>query len=480
MVKKVRSFIALILVVVMALSLCGITALAVPSQSDVDTQTANQVVEVGGTNYYLADGSDADASDYDVSISKTLSATGTENLFNVDVNVTYKNATTTVQGSDAATTLVIDVSGSMGWNATTGNHNSSYADSRLAAAAAAACAFLDSYAGDGSSDRWVSLVTFAGESSARDLGTAYGNQYWVNVNDETTLAHVKDVINGLQASGGTWTQKGMTVAAGLLNTSTYTEISSISNRFCVLLTDGKPTYYTADNGNRSGDGSDTTWRETRGTQVGCAAVTATGADLYAITYGLSGAVVPVWVNDPNHPRDIDNIEIGTWLLTHCGATAVYPSSSPRDLTNAFNAILNETVNSGSTVSAVVDDMAASYTNYDIDFVAFINQNGATDNGDGTISWNPVSADANPPSGYTSYSMGYQVQLDNTVSGFVAGQAYSLGAATVTFTDVSSGTSHDAVSPAPQVKGYLGSLSFCKVDANNTDTGLSGAQFGLYY
>ena len=528
MTKKLRKMIALVLVAIMAVSLGGITALAdTPSQADIDTQTAKQVVSPGGVNYYLAAGTAGTSDSYDVSISKTVSATGTENLFNVEVKVAYKEGTTTVQNADAATTLVIDTSGSMRYCSECGeeldhsdhsehyycyddstwwefrdDNNNGYCDgyacgktqaehsyvaevctgttSRLYAAQVAAIAFLNSYAKDDdgnfvSSDRWVSLVSFAQKDSTyrHDLSAADGNQRWVNINNETALAYVTGVINGLTANGGTNTGYGMRRAATVLNTTDYPDIATVENRFCVLLTDGVPTYRLNSYEDETNDysGSSASVEEIEYARSGCAAVTATGADLYAIAYGISGSTVPVGTYD-------NQVLITTWLSTDCGATGVYSSSNSGGLTAAFDAILNETTSSGASGAAVVDAMTGEVEDEDggvIKFVDFINANGATQSG-GEIGWNPVTPDTDPPAGYTAYTMTYQVRLDNAKPGFVQGTTYPLAAASLTFTDVATAAAHTVDSPAPSVKGYLGSLNFTKVNVNNET--LAGAQFTL--
>lgn len=84
-------------------------------------------------------------------------------------------------------------------------------------------------------------------------------------------------------------------------------------------------------------------------------------------------------------------------------------------------------------------------------------------------------------GYTSYTMTYKVRLDNTQDGFVEGEEYSAGAASFTYQDASTGNEYTKTSPAPIVKGYLGSLVFNKVShhtVNGKQLLLPGAKFTL--
>lgn len=510
--------------------------LSIFAKTDVNIQAEEQIVTSGSTAYYKADGTAGSNTAYDVSIAKTVAATGTENLFNVTVNVTYKNATTTVTSAPAATTLVIDTSGSMAWCSECGKDesahhtfvdngtygwqwkNTSYGrryvltkisdtpdglcdhvsgggpnasvcgltaaehhtfTSRLAAAKASAIAFLDAYAASANGKaRMVSLVTFASSTTKQDLSSAIGNQYWVDVSVAANLTYVKSIINNLSANGSTYTSGAMNDAADLLDTDTYkTAIGSISNRFCVLLTDGEPTVCVVDN-----NGGDTSSWDTYYTQIGCAAVTATGASIYAIAYGLSDATVPVL-------GETSDMAISTWLTSKCGATAVYTPSSATGLNDAFAAILNSAVTSGSTGTSVTDAIDPAATVGDkvagkvAGFESFISANGATE-ASGAISWDLGSAAADTTGvapGYTSYTMSYKIKLDNTQSSFISNYNYSLAAASFTYTDASNSNSatnsHTAVSQQPVIKGYLGSVSFTKVNVNNT--AIENAMFRLY-
>jgi len=485
--------------------------LSIFAKTDVDIQAEKQIDTYGSTAYYKADGTAGSNTAYDVSIAKTVAATGTENLFNVTVNVTYKNATTTVTSNDAATTLVIDTSGSMSWCSECGayyTYNSGttlYTDtdgvvkcgnpkcanyqkpsqSRLTAAKAAACAFLDSYAKDKdgkfyTAARMVSLVSFAGYAYEYDFGSILRSEYWINVNNADNLQKAKDAINAYKADGGTYTQDGMETAASLLNTTTYkTAIGSISNRFCVLLTDGQPTYYKKTDSSRGGNGSSTNYNEVSGTETGCKAVTATGAKIYAIAYGLQNDQVPV-TKGPNPTQML----VSSWLTSadHCGATAAYTPANQAGLTEAFNKILTSTTTTGSGVSNVIDAMTASDAGASdkvINFVQFNNANGASETATtGAIAWDlsKATADTNAPSGYTSYTMTYQVRLDNTGANFIDKHTYSLAAATLTYINAADKQQHTATSAVPQVKGYLGTLEFTKTGLNGTK--LSGAEFKL--
>ncbi len=520
-----RKGLSLLMAMTMCLSLIQISVFA---DTDIQIQTTNQISNAwdGGAVYYTGTGAVGNSGNWAVRLSRMLTATGTENLFNVNMEVVTKNEEIEVTNSSAAVTLVLDTSGSMRFcsecgydpgNNTLGNHyrpgtytSCSNRTSRLATAKTALISFLNSYAKDEygnfySSARMVSLVTFASNSQKWDLSASNGTQYWVNVNNQTALNYViNNVINKssgqnqITASGGTNTDAGMSSAADLLNTSTYSSaIGSIENRFCILLTDGKPTYYRY-----GGNGSDTTVWETYYAQQSCEDVTDTDAALYSIAYGLSGDTVPVY--------GVGNVSITNWLRDYCGSTGVYDANSSQALIDALNDILTDTSHSGSTtngVSAAIGDLiggtAPAYT-----FIGFNNAdgsglvlnggtpatsyNGASVTGN-ALDWDLDDAEAVPSSSTTTYTLSYQVRLNNNIQSFLdwnefstdPAAEYSVGDATLSYTYTpASGTPSTPTVAFPVVKahGYLGAFNFTKIAHHKNATGgdipLAGAPFQL--
>lgn len=109
------------------------------------------------------------------------------------------------------TVLVIDRSGSMA------------EDGRLNAAKEAATSLAQQLLPNGNTTNRVAVVSFASSAST---GTNFTDNYNT----------VSGVINGLRASGGTYTQSAIHMAADLLNSSTA-DIKTM-----ILLSDGEPTY----------------------------------------------------------------------------------------------------------------------------------------------------------------------------------------------------------------------------------------------
>lgn len=521
----------LLMSLVMALSLVQVSVFATAAE---DTQRTNQIVSEGGTNYFKANGDPVttgtgDRSNYDVSVSKTVSPTGTENLFNVTANVQFKDTTSVTTAGDAAVAVVLDTSGSMAYCAECGAskwhndgckyHTSNYSpvtaeQSRLAAAKTALVAFLNDYGHNGKNadgsdinlpsgtKRMVSLVTYASYAYSQDLnGTASGKQYWINAADAAQLAAAIAVIGSITADGGTNTQAGMQLAENLItNSGVNSAIGGISNKFAVLLTDGIPTFSCTDGATltdvnqvpQNEQVTSGTWggwnsgataepNETRPVETICQQMSGTdGVALYGITYGVTSTI-------PN--GNSVYVGINSWLedtgTYGCHMTDVYSVNNPAGLSGALAAILNSTANVGTGASAVTDNMNATVgavTGTEINFVAFTG-NAASDTVNvtqtsGVISWNLSNAtkDAAPATGWSSYTITYQVRLNNIGNDFVAGAHYSLDAARLTFTDSSTSTSHTAASPQPQVMGYTGSLGFTKTDM--AGTALPGAAFTL--
>ena len=518
----------LLMALVMSLSLVQITALAVDGRT-------NQVVNAGGTAYYKADGTEGNANDWAVKVKRTLAETGTENLFDVNLEVTTRDNTVSAD-AEAAAVLVIDTSGSMGWCATCGegedneNHvgqpvwkcpvgdttwnpgpwnicknchysgwdhtlvnvgpNHAY-QSRLELAQFAANSFVASFAKNAageiaSAPRYVAIVAFANKAITKCA--------WVDVTEGTTA--VEAAINALAADGGTNTEAGLQLASNLLG-----QKDDVENRFAVLLTDGLPTFYidphdnnkrdsldvvpsgyttteyfmgipyTKEHSGVSGGGSNTTSAETAPVETVSKALKADGVKVYGVTYGVTEQIP----NGNNVKKDID-----TWMTEDCQMAGVHSVSNPNSLNAAFSDIINTIQNESVSTTVVTavnnmtgeDDLKDLYT-----FVQFTNQNGATVTNN-EVSWDlsKAASEAGTAEGEKTYQMSYQVRMHTETAGFQPGIPYSLGAATLSF-QVNGGTAKEVAFPDVTAKGYLGGFRFTKVDNEDGKT-LAGAEFQL--
>ena len=501
MVKAGKRILSALLAATMTFSLVPLQALA---DSKEDT---SWVVKAGGTNYFSADGKAATESNYDVALTKTIEKIADSDDFNVTLKASARTEKTNVKSKAAAVSLVIDTSGSMGYCSECGedtlktkyycsaNKKDEWKDerggglfgwssdgrcdrcgktkdqhiavtictnkkcpdygkpaqSRMDAAKTAACAFLDSYVKDAKAERWVSLISFDDKAYQFDLDSSKkGDQYWIDAAKDGNLAAIKKIINGdkyhFSAGGGTYTQAGMDRAASLLNVKKNKPIKNIDNRFCVLLTDGAPTYYTDDDGYREGNGSDTTQDETYGAQQGCHAVTATGAKLYSVAYGMKGQTVPV-------RGQYVKVHTNTWLKDYCGSTQVYTPDKADELVKDFQLISESTT--GSEASAVTDTIDTIGANGYITYIP----NSASDAGNvlqsgNELKWTFSDAAKKTEGDFTTYTMTYKVRLNIEKEKFAENNEYSLGNMAFTFTDLSSAKDHTASSVKPSVAGKL--------------------------
>lgn len=565
----------------MALSLMlGMVPAISADQSDIQLQASKQISSqwAGDTAYYKADGNKGSSSDWAVKLSRQLTATGTENLFDVTMTVEVKDGETSINSKDAAVSLVLDTSGSMGYcsecgSTTSHKQESSYEwkrecdrvpgsywideeggrhgggdnrcdicggryyndhtevrvqvaeghafSTRLSAAKEAMVSFLNAYAKDENgnfytSDRMVSLVTFASSSTSWDLSSARGNQYWVNVNNQEALDYVIDnVIYGsrgyfgdkISASGGTNTDAGLQDAAKLLNTGYYSdEIGKISNRYCIILTDGEPTENSR--GYTSGYGYSCQIGDTYAAQLSAAEVTSTGAGLYSIAYGLSEKTVPAKKTQYGEQSNVKVIEkdsngnvTGGWLKEYCGSTAVYDAKNSESLNAAFNEILTDTNQSSTSTSMVSStvgeviyiDPKTNQRAYAYTLMGFMNGsemlntfNGASVAGNG-FNWdlNNAQSTHSDSTKSTTYTLTYRVRLNNQTQGFqdwdTNSTEYSVGDASLAFThtDFDGNTTKPTVAfPTVKAHGYLADLSgLTKVSYHNNQP-LPGAVFQL--
>ena len=550
---------SLLMALVMSLSLVQITAFA---ENDTAADKT-QVVEAGGIAYYDKNGmklepatGSGEPGNWVVKVERTLKETGKENLLDVDLKVTTKDNTVSTD-AEAVTVLVIDTSGSMGYCAVCGqkgqgegqNHGATgyqwvyecdskpgsyWADedrndvcdncgkeayewdwfwgwvsthtekripvgahpfqSRLTAAKKVAKDFLDDYAKNASGStstkpRYVAVVEYA--------KTATTVQAMVDVTNEQSRNAAKRVIDGLEAGGGTNTEAGLQLASNLLDT-----IKGIDNKFVVLLTDGKPTYYidTDERVDRNGteevptgyrtwggyddgvkgNGSDTTSVETGAVETVSTALVTAGVHVYGVTYGLTkqDGTMETVPNGSGKDTPID-----TWMKDDCKMDGAFSADSTDALNAAFKTIINtiqhETV--GTTVVTAVNNEVGEGVLTDLyNFVKFNGDaNGAAANNN-QVTWDLSKAtpEAGTANNEKTYHLSYQVWMGTETQDFEEETPYSLGAATLSF-KVNDGESKSVAFPYVAAKGYLGELDFTKVErVDNEFAPLASAEFKL--
>ena len=247
MAKKLQKVFAILLSISMLASRLSFTAFAASAE---DTQAKMQVEYAGGTNYYKADGSTGSENDHAVALSKNVYATGTENVFDIELKVDTSLDRSMIKRTvpDAAVVLTIDISGTM-VSGKDMKHLGSSNVQRLAVAKYRAKEFLDNYVkGDkgnpAEGHRYVSVVTFN-----TDATRLYD---WVDVSIPSNLTAVKNAIDRLSppSSGneqaGTNFEGAMRLSGNQLEYATGTVATAVkalpkTNKWTVVLSDGAPT-----------------------------------------------------------------------------------------------------------------------------------------------------------------------------------------------------------------------------------------------
>lgn len=344
-----------------------------------------------------------------VTLRKTATPTGNENEYTIDLEVITTETSSTKAG-DAATVLVIDVSGSMKWRAECGRevivpgaHNLLYGhdyESRIAAAKDAAKQFIDAFKSD-NARRYVSVVSFSTDSSVacewKDVSTAAGYKA------------VKEAIDGLKADGGTNFEQGLSKAKSQLDNTTVKDIAS---KNVIALTDGKPTYWgTNDNG--GGDGEHCYEDVYNQTKAAATNLKNTGAKLYTVCFGASNEKITEY--DDGEYRH-GTITVGDFLKNKIatpaagGKTYAYNADNTKALLKAFKDI-TDTITEGISAGTVKDGLPTGVSFVGNAPTAFVK------NPDETYSWEliPANAKQGTVDGRTTYTykVSYVVTLDTS-------------------------------------------------------------------
>ena len=284
------------------------------------------------------------------SVSKTAEPTGNSNEYTVTLQVQMHTTTETQTSyAKAATVLVIDTSGSMGYCVEHGKKDRCN-NSRLGAAKAAAIEFLESYRkGAG---RLVALVSFSdGATEACE---------WKNVSTDEGYQAIAAAINTLSAEGGTNLEQGLDKAQGLLGDSTIPDTAS---KNIIALTDGKPTYYNEPYDHSwlgiipdirpDGDGGDCDEQTFKATKEKAASIRTMGYSLYSICFGAANEEV-------KNPYTNKKISLFDYLNTYIAPGKTYSANSLTELDSAFGAISN-TITTGLSSGTVHDSLPTGVT-----------------------------------------------------------------------------------------------------------------------
>ena len=365
-----------------------------------------------------------------ITLKKTATPTGNENEYKIDLEVITTETSSTKAG-DAATVLVIDVSGSMDKCAECGytegySHNWNYGNnfkSRIAAAQTAAKQFIDAFKSD-SAKRYVSVVRFSDNASVacewKDVSTLAGYK-----------AAIK-AIEGLSADGGTNLDAGLQTANTQLSKTTVASIKANAKNV-IALTDGMPTYYQGASGSVSNHAS-TGCPITNDRTAASATTLKNSAALYTVCFGASND--KCWSDWEYNKRD-DIYEYGSWSgKKYCSdsrhaqdgptvgdflknsiatqatndKTYAYNAANTNDLLDVFKSI-TDTITEGISAGTVKDGLPTGVSFVGDAPTAFV------ENADGTYSWELIPENAKKGTDgekttYT-YKVSYVVTLDTS-------------------------------------------------------------------
>ncbi len=500
---------------------------ATPAQpSDV------QVTDRGGTNT---------SDDGAVSVSKTISGTALENVFDITLQVqTSMNVAEISEEPDMAVVIVMDISNTM---------NSNFGGvTRYKAAMDAAEAFLDQFAANNSLE--ISKVGYVAFNT--DAHKIFGLQpcstdEQANALKNTMRTQTGNIINasGYKDSHSRFTnvEAGLAMASDMLNGVTN------KNKFIIFLSDGFPTTYI-----RSGYSGYDPYDEKgelfcdrvlnkpckHGTSYSdeaairarkkAAAIKDSGTTIFSIGVDVAGQTIQQYITQSENANGFSVVdrtgttyEIGdassteaykNWLRKSIGSGYYYDSTDSAGLTSAYEQIFTEIkqkVEAGAVADWVASDPlpAVSGGAETVEFIGLYDKTpnlaGAslpgthTIDGENTaayqagshaISWDlKQSGYQTETSGNTTtytYTLKYRVRLENEQDGFGEGTIYPTNdTTTLKYRTVEGTDGNLTVSdpktvnfPIPSVHGYLAELTFAKRD--NRGNSLSGAEFTLQH
>lgn len=384
----------------------------------------------------------------DVTYSKTATPVeGQNDTYNITLKIESKTSSTAPGAS--AVVLVIDSSGSM-------------KDGRLTNAKNVAKSFIDSY-GTSGSDRYLAVVNFDTYANAFEFGR--DKTSWLDVSNGTNRQTAKNRFDNLSAGGGTNLEQGLTKAKDLLNASTVKSIAN-ENKFVIVLTDGAPTYYSAEkNGNfitgyyPKGDGNSCDQDTYDATVTAATELKSSANSVYTVCYGAQNEII-----------DCTKETVSNFLKTKIAtsaALAYVANDGSESLKTAFEAIY-KSIEQGLSSGFTVTDPMSAFIQLDEssikDATAKVNGN--------TITWTPTTGEVSEENGVKTYTytLTYTVKLDTSDKDFVDNKYYPTnGVTTLAFRD-----GDENITRNFNVPGVKGTAPRYKVTYEYTGTVPTGA------
>ena len=336
----------------------------------------------------------------DVTYSKTATPVeGQNDTYNITLKIESKTSSTAPGAS--AVVLVIDSSGSM-------------KDGRLTNAKKVAKSFIDSY-GTSGSDRYLAVVNFDTYANAFEFGR--DKTSWLDVSNGTNRQTAKNRFDNLSAGGGTNLEQGLTKAKDLLNASTVKSIAN-ENKFVIVLTDGAPTYYSAEkNGNfitgyyPEGKGDSCDQATYDATVTAATKLKNSANSVYTVCYGAQNEII-----------DCTKETVSNFLKTKIATSAALAyeaSDGYESLKTAFEEIY-ESIEQGLSSGFTVTDPMGKYIQLQDASLTDCTIN------KGTITWTPTTGEVSEKNGVKTYTytLTYTVKLDTSADGFVDNKYYA--------------------------------------------------------
>ena len=512
--KAARKILSLVLAAGVVFS-GGISNLYASAQDgtpkDNSSQIRNEyaVMDKEGNFIRLAEDPTESAADGKVQVSKTITPTDTENVFDINLKVVTTEEVEEIEISpDAAVVLVMDVSNSMKWDVD-GDDPGRGEKSRITLAKDAAQKFIDGYTENAEdAKRMVSIVQFG--SNAQTV------LKWTDAANANGKLQVKNAIqNSVQVNfkykDGKWTQNdaggtniegGLMLARNLLDSSA---IADIDNVYVIMLSDGVPTYYVADKDESTKETSFITGSVDGGFNSGSTAewndykdingaernvgwgYTEKGDNIAQDIHDKTTALYTISFATGKDKNTVDGKTVKQWLSSF--ATQNFDATDGEELELTFENIA-QIIQNGAKAWIVHDPMGENIifdtTSSDISVNnpnAVANYDSASD----TLTWDIKRAFGKPggSNGVTTYtySLSYRIVLDTTTADFQEGEWYLTNGRTyLTYMLTENGeidpNLYEVNFRVPYVQGFLGDFSFVKADADYQSHLLSGAEFTL--
>ncbi|MEE0182101.1 MAG: SpaA isopeptide-forming pilin-related protein [Anaerovoracaceae bacterium] len=535
--KRLRKWLALSVLSAMLLALVPASVWAAgeigtTESTAAEQQEQKQIVYSGGT--------DGNLEDDGVEISKTISPTGSENIFDISLQVkTTQNISEIYDTPDAAVVIVMDISNTMNEKFPQGSSSSRY-DAAISSAEDFITQFQQR-SENSKAERKIGYVAFNTDAHRISEMTECRTAAQASALKKAIKERTGNIINdgGYTNSHSRFTN----MEAGLKLGADMLEGVSADNKYMIFLSDGFPTTYISSGysgydpyctaGEQGNDGvfydavtdkyckygtsySNKAAAKARKT---AASIKSAGIKIFAVGIDIGGQTIQKFINQTagagyTHSvvdRENETYELGSadsadafrnWLRNSIGSNFYYDSNDTAGLSSAYDKIFEEIrkeLEKKVTGKWVTEDPVPEY----ISFVSFFDNKGALSGdtlagewkqeaentvgytGSGTISWDLKK------SGYTlqkendrdiyTYTLKYRVRLVNEQDGFKEEKQYKTNGTTTLkyMITVNGQTGEDKTLqfPVPEIKGYTGELDFDKVDSVNR-LPVNGAEFKL--